>query len=395
MYNQMHEDYRESMAEDNGNYSYTAEDEERRKHFFDSITSESSLQEELTRQAKLTEAAPGVLKAFDYVVGSLDDSGFLTTPLPDLALSSSLPLADVQEASRLLKTLEPPGIGAVSLRECLLIQLEATGKKGSVAWQIIRDFYELLLRRRIPELARRVGVSAEAISESMEEIAALDPAPGRRFSEDSNRVVVPDVTVYKDEMGEWIIVLNNDYIPRLRLAPAYKDLLAKGTLAKKDKDYIQDKFRSGKFIISSIEQRQQTIERITREILKFQKDFFEEGPSKLRPLTMSQVADVVGVHETTVSRAIANKYIQTPHGLFDMKYFFTPGYKGESGESVSNTSVKDRIAKIIEGENTAHPLSDQQIVAILGKEGITIARRTVAKYREELGILPTNLRRQY
>jgi RNA polymerase sigma-54 factor len=395
MYNQMHEDYRESMAEDNGNYSYTAEDEERRKHFFDSITSESSLQEELTRQAKLTEAAPGVLKAFDYVVGSLDDSGFLTTPLPDLALSSGLPLADVQEASRLLKTLEPPGIGAASLRECLLIQLEATGKKGSVAWQIIREYYELLLRRRIPELARRVGVPAEAVSEAIEEIAALDPAPGRRFSADANRVVVPDVTVYKDEMGEWVIVLNNDYIPRLRLAPAYKDLLAKGTLAKKDKDYIQDKFRSGKFIISSIEQRQQTIERITREILKFQKDFFEQGPSKLKPLTMSQVADVVGVHETTVSRAIANKYIQTPHGLFEMKYFFTPGYKGEGGESVSNTSVKDRLAKIIEGEDAAHPLSDQQIVAILGKEGITIARRTVAKYREELGILPTNLRRQY
>jgi RNA polymerase sigma-54 factor len=395
MYNQMHEDYRESMAEDNGNYSYTAEDDERRKHFFDSITSESSLQEELTRQAKLTEAAPGVLEAFDYVVGSLDDSGFLTTALPDLALSAGMPLADVQEASRLLKTLDPPGIGAASLRECLLIQLEATGKKGSVAWQIIRDYYELLLRRRIPELARRVGVSAEAVSEAIEEIAALDPAPGRRFSADSNRVVAPDVTVYKDEMGEWIIVLNNDYIPRLRLAPAYKDLLAKGTLAKKDKDYIQDKFRSGKFIISSIEQRQQTIERITREILKFQKDFFEEGPAKLRPLTMSQVADVVGVHETTVSRAIANKYIQTPHGLFDMKYFFTPGYKGGDGESVSNTSVKDRIAKIIEGEDTAHPLSDQQIVAILGKEGITIARRTVAKYREELGILPTNLRRQY
>ncbi|HNX03987.1 MAG TPA: RNA polymerase factor sigma-54 [Opitutales bacterium] len=395
MYNQMHEDYRESMAEDNGNYSYSTEDEERRKHFFDSITSETSLQEELARQAELTDATPAVLKAFDYVVGSLDDNGFLSTPLPDLALSAGLPLADVQEASRLLKTLDPAGIGATSLRECLLLQLEAAGKKSSVAHQIIKDYYELLLRRRIPELARRVGVTPDAVTEALEEIATLDPAPGRKFSADSNRVVVPDVTVYKDEMGEWVIVLNNDYIPRLRLAPAYKDLLAKGTLAKKDKDYIQDKFRSGKFIISSIEQRQQTIERITREILKFQHDFFEEGASRLRPLTMSQVADVVGVHETTVSRAIANKYIQTPHGLFDMKYFFTPGYKGEDGSSVSNTSVKERIAKIIEAENSAKPLSDQQIVTILGDEGITIARRTVAKYREELGILPTNLRRQY
>jgi RNA polymerase sigma-54 factor len=395
VFSQMHEDYRESMAEDNGNYTYTSEDEERRKHFFDSITSETSLQEELTRQAELTDASPSVLHAFEYLVGSLDNNGFLSAPLSDIALSANLPLADMQEAGRLLKTLEPPGIGAANLRECLLIQLEASGRKSSVAYQIIKEYYELLLRRRIPELSRRVGVTPDAVTEALQEISDLDPAPGRKFSADSNRVVVPDVKVYKDEMGEWIIVLNSDYIPHLRIAPAYKELLAKGTLNKGDKDYIQDKFRSGKFIISSIEQRQQTIERITREILKFQHDFFEEGPSRLKPLTMSQVADVVGVHETTVSRAIANKYIDTPYGVFDMKYFFTPGYTGESGESVSNTSVKERIGKIIEAENPAKPLSDQQIVTILAEDGITIARRTVAKYREELGILPTNLRRQY
>jgi RNA polymerase sigma-54 factor len=395
VFNQMHEDYRESLAEDNGNYTFSSEDDEKRKHFFDSITSETSLQEELSRQAELTDAKPGVLKALEYIVGSLDDNGFLSSPLPELALSANMPLADMQEASRLLKTLDPPGIGAANLRECLLIQLEASGRKSSVACQIIRDYYELLLRRRIPELARRVGVTPDAVTEALEEISELDPAPGRKFSADSNRVVVPDVRVYKDEMGEWVIVLNSDYIPHLRISPEYKDLLAKGTLAKKDKDYIQDKFRSGKFIISSIEQRQQTIERITREILKFQHDFFEEGPSKLKPLTMSQVADVVGVHETTVSRAIANKYIDTPYGVFDMKYFFTPGYTGEGGESVSNTSVKERIGKIIEAENPAKPLSDQQIVVILSENSIKIARRTVAKYREELGILPTNLRRQY
>lgn len=395
IFSQMHEDYREAMAEDNGNYSYTSDDEERRKHFFDSITGETSLQEELTRQAELTEAKPSVLKAFEYIVGSLDDSGFLTTSLSDLALVSELPLADLQEAHKLLKTLDPPGIGATSLRECLLIQLENAGRKGSVAHQIIKDYYELLLRRRIPELARRCGVTADTVTEALEEISTLDPSPGRKFGADSNRVVVPDVTIRKDEMGEWVITLNNDYIPRLRISPVYKEMLARGGIGKKDREYIQDKFRSGKFIISSIEQRQQTIERITREILKMQNDFFEEGPSKLRPLTMSQVADVVGVHETTVSRAIANKYIDTPHGVFDMKYFFTPGYKGQDGESVSNTSVKERIAHIIEGENHAKPLSDQQIVSILAEEGIKIARRTVAKYREELGILPTNLRRQY
>ena len=394
-YSEMQEDYRASLADENGNYSYTSDDEEKRKHFFDSITGETSLQDELMRQAELTDATPGVLKALEYLIGSLDDSGFLTNSESDLALAANLPLSDMQEAHRLLKTLEPSGIGATSLRECLLIQLESAGKKNTVAYQIIKDYYELLLRRRIPELSRRVGVTPDAVADAIGEIAALDPAPGRKFSPDSNRVVVPDVTVYKDEMGEWNVILNSDYIPHLRISPAYKDILAKGQLARKDRDYIQDKFRSGKFIISAIEQRQQTIERITREILKFQRDFFEEGPSKLKPLTMNQVAEVVGVHETTVSRAIANKYISTPHGVFDMKYFFTPGYTGEGGESVSNTSVKEKIGRIIEAENHAKPLSDQQIVAILADEGIKIARRTVAKYREEMGILPTNLRRQY
>ncbi|MFP4281867.1 MAG: RNA polymerase sigma-54 factor, partial [Opitutales bacterium] len=202
-------------------------------------------------------------------------------------------------------------------------------------------------------------------------------------------------TVYEDEHGNWQIELNNDYIPRLRISSAYKEMLAKGVLKGKDREYLQEKFRSSKFLISSIEQRQQTIERITREILNFQLAFFESGSSRLRPLTMNQVAEKVGVHETTVSRAIANKYIRTPHGVFEMKYFFTPGYQGQDGTSLSNTSVKERIAKIIENEPPRKPLSDQKVVEILAKEGVTIARRTVAKYREELGILPTNLRRRY
>ena len=179
------------------------------------------------------------------------------------------------------------------------------------------------------------------------------------------------------------------------MSQSYKDLIAKGKLSKQEKEYLQEKLRSGKFLISSIEQRQQTIEKITREILRVQIDFFEKGVSKLRPLTMTQVAEAVGVHETTVSRAIANKFIQTPHGVFEIKYFFTPGYKSGHGESVSNTSVKDMIAGLVQGENTAHPLSDQEIVKRLAERDIKIARRTVAKYREELGILPSNLRRQY
>ncbi len=389
------EDWRELYAEENDQHSYHSEDEERRQYFFDSLTTETSLQEHLIHQAELTDASPAVLKSLEYLIGSLDDNGFLSVPLSDLALTSGLPMDDLQAAAQLLKTLEPAGIGAQNLQECLLLQLQAAGKSNGLAWQIVRKHYDLLLKRRIPDIARKLEVEKEQVEEAVEEIGALDPAPGRKFAEDKNRVVVADVVVERDDAGEFIIHLNNDYIPRLRISSTYKDLIAKGNLSAEEKEYLQEKLRSGKFLISSIEQRQQTIERITRELLVFQREFFLEGPAKLRPLTMSQVAASVGVHETTVSRAIANKFIQTEYGLFEFKYFFTPGYRVESGEEVSNTTVKEEIRKIIEGEPPTNPYSDQDIVEILAQEGITIARRTVAKYREELGILPTHMRRRY
>ena len=201
-------------------------------------------------------------------------------------------------------------------------------------------------------------------------------------------MVVPDVTVEEDR-GEWKIILNSDYIPRLRISNTYKEMIAKGSLSKDERDYVRERMRSGKFLINSIEQRQQTIERITREIIKVQEEFFREGVAKLKPLTMTQIADAVGVHETTVSRAIANKFIKTPHGVFEFKFFFTPGYQADSGESVSNTSVKEMIDELVSLEDKSHPLSDQEIVAKLQEKGINIARRTVAKYREELGLLPS------
>jgi RNA polymerase sigma-54 factor len=309
-------------------------------------------------------------------------------------LLANLPLATMQEAAKLLKTFEPAGIGAESLSDCLLIQLAQKGREKSVATRIIRDHFELLVRRRIPDLARKTGLAPEVIQEAIEEIGTLDPAPGRRFADDANRVVVPDVTV-EDDGGEWKIILNHDYIPRLRLSNTYKELIAKGKLSKQESDYLREKLRSGKFIINAIEQRQRTIERITREIIKHQGEFFTEGVSKLKPLTMTQIADIIGVHETTVSRALANKYIKTPHGVFEMKFFFTSGYQSDAGLAVANTSVKEMIADIIAGEDPGKPLSDQEIVGLLEAKGLKIARRTVAKYREELGLLPSNLRRRY
>ena len=388
------QDWRDHLSDVGGVRQTSNEEDERRQHFYDSLTTETSLQEHLMGQAEQSDCRPAVLTALRFLIGSLDDRGYLTATLSDIALLGNLPLATIQEGAKLLQSFEPAGIGAENLSDCLLIQLAQKGREKSVAARIIRDHFELLVRRRIPDLARKTGLTAEVIQEAIEEIGTLDPAPGRRFAEDANRVVVPDVTVEADG-GEWKISLNHDYIPRLRLSDTYKELIAKGKLSKQESDYLREKLRSGKFIINAIEQRQRTIERITREIIKHQGAFFAEGVSKLKPLIMTQIADIIGVHETTVSRALANKYIKTPHGVFAMKYFFTSGYQSDAGAAVANTSVKEMIADLIAGEDPGQPRSDQEIVGLLEAKGLKIARRTVAKYRVELGLLPSNMRRRY
>jgi RNA polymerase sigma-54 factor len=388
------QDWRDHMSDTGGVRPTSSEEDERRQHFYDSLTTETSLQQHLMEQAEMSDHTAPVLEALRFLIGSLDDRGYLTSTLSDIALLAQLPLETVQEASRLLKTFDPPGIGAENLADCLLTQLNLLGRGKSVAARIVRDHFDLLVRRRIPDIARKMSLSPEVIQEAIEVIGTLDPAPGRRFADDANRVVVPDVTVEKDN-GEWQIILNHDYIPRLRLSGTYRELIAKGRLSKQESDYLREKLRSGKFIINAIEQRQRTIERITREILRHQHEFFEEGVAKLKPLTMTQIADIIGVHETTVSRALANKYIKTPHGVFEMKFFFTSGYQSQAGEAVANTSVKEMIADLIAAEDPAAPRSDQDLVGLLQEKGLKIARRTVAKYREELGLLPSNLRRRY
>ncbi|MFP4352641.1 MAG: RNA polymerase factor sigma-54 [Puniceicoccaceae bacterium] len=393
--NRLDESWRDSIGGDSAPRTTTSDDEERRKHFFDSFVGEVSLQEHLFSQADLADMDGGDRKALEYLIGSLDRDGFLNDEVGNIALSADLPLTKVKAMRELLLSLDPVGIGAVDRRECLLVQLEFSGKEKSLAARILRDHYPLLLRRRIPELARKFGVDTETIHRALEEIGTLDPSPGRRFAEDNNRVIVPDVKVFCDEEGRWQVVLNNDYIPRLRISRLYKELIAQGRLPQKDRDYLREKIRSGRFLMNSIEQRQQTVERIARQLVDLQREFFESGVSRLKPLTMSRVADIIEVHETTVSRAIANKYIDTPHGIFPLKYFFTAGYRTEKGESVSSRSVKDTIQQLVENEDPAKPYSDQAIVEILKEKGFRIARRTVAKYREELGILATNLRREY
>lgn len=394
IFNKLDEDWKEYFAQENNNRNFTSEDAKRRQHFFDSLVNETSLQEHLSEQAKLAETTNDENKAVQFLIGSLDKRGFLNSTISDVALITGLPLKAVQNAHTLLMSLEPAGVGCFDLQHCLLFQLESKNRKDSLPYKIIKDHYKLLLRRRIPEIARKTSSSIYETQSAFEEIGTLDPSPASAFSEDTNRIIVADATVTKGEK-EWEIQLNNEMIPRLRINPVYKELLAKGTMNSKEKAYIQDKMRSGRFLMSSIEQRQQTIERITRQLLDLQLEFFEKGVSALKPLTMNQVAENVGVHETTVSRAIANKYIETPHGIFEFKYFFTPGLQSKSGGTVSNKSVKETIALIIESEDPSKPYSDQELVRMLSEKDVKIARRTVAKYREEMGILPTNLRRRY
>lgn len=390
------EDLRQQFAEENSGQNYNTEDETRREHFLNSLVLETSLQQHLIQQAELSNCTESEREALLYLIGSLDDHGFLTESLSNCALQSRLPLGLMQAAAELLKTFDPPGIGTANLQDCLDTQLARIGEApDSLSRRILREHFKLLVRRRIPELARLTNAKPDEIQDAITQIGGLDPAPGKRFAPDTNTIVNPDVTVFLDEYDQWQVHLHNDYIPKLRINSTYKAMLAKNTLSKSEKEFLLERLRSGKFLINSIEQRQQTIERITRELLFHQREFFEEGVAKLRPLTMNTVAQAVNVHETTISRATANKYIRTPHGTFPFKYFFTTGYKSASGDAVSNKSVQDMIAQLIEEENPAKPLSDQAIVNLLQEKDIKIARRTVAKYREALGILATNLRRRY
>jgi RNA polymerase sigma-54 factor len=293
-----------------------------------------------------------------------------------------------------IQTFDPPGVGARDLRECLLCQLERAGHVDTLEYRIIKDFMDALGKRRIPEIARGTGCEVDEVQEALLRIARLEPRPGRAYLPDNDQYVLPEVFVQRSG-GEFAVTTNNEHIPHLRISNTYKDLMSQGGNSSEVRNYIREKIRAGKFLIKSLHQRQQTILNIAREIVHRQRDFMEKGVAFLKPLTMVQVAQVVGVHETTVSRAVSGKYMDTPQGIFEMKYFFTAGIQTASGDGMSNTSVKDMIAEIFKKEDTTKPLSDQEVVKMLKEKGIVIARRTVAKYRTELNILPSNLRKVY
>ena len=388
------DEWRDYMAQ-SGTYSARSqEDEEKRQFFFDSIATQETLQQHLMGQLNQAPLNADDRKTAELIIGNIDDNGFLQVTPEEMALNTGIAEGDFATMLLLIQSFYPPGVGARDLRECLLIQLKRAGKEGSLEYKIVHDHMLDLGKRRFPEIARRMGISVEQVQKCANNISQLDPRPGQIFAAAPQNYVLPDVTVEKID-GQYQVILNGEQIPHLRISNTYKDIMAQDGNGSEVKDYIRDKIRSGKFLIKSIHQRQQTISNIAHQIVLRQKDFLDHGTAHLKPMTMVQIADIVGVHETTVSRAISGKYMSTPQGVFEMKYFFTPGYQTSSGESMSNTSVKEAIMGLVKDENSASPLSDKEIVEILSKRGIPIARRTVAKYRTELNILPSNMRRKY
>jgi RNA polymerase sigma-54 factor len=391
---QIDQEWRDLFSQTNIPLRSSEEEEEKRQFMFDSLTVGTSLQENLLEQARLSDLTPEQRAIAELIIGNIDDYGYLNASIEEMAASTGQPPEKIQEVLRVIQTFHPPGVGARDLRECLLLQLERDGKQDTLEYRIIHDHMEALAKRRVPELARALGRTVEEVEGAIRRIALLEPRPGRAFLPDTDQYIVPEVFVTK-QGDEFVVTTNNEQLPHLRISNTYKELMARPDAPPEVREYIREKIRAGKFLIKSLHQRQQTILNIAKEIVKRQREFMEKGVAYLKPMTMVQVAQAVGVHETTVSRAVSGKYMQTPQGLFEMKYFFTSGIQTASGQDMSNTSVKEIIAEIFKKEDPTRPLSDQEVVQMLAQRGILIARRTVAKYRSELGILPSNLRKVY
>lgn len=391
---QMDQEWRDYFAQTNVPLRPREDEEERRQYMFDSLAAGISLQEYLLEQVRLSELSDEQQPLAELIIGNIDDNGYLRASLEELSFSTNIPIEPIEQVLRVVQSFHPPGVAARNLRECLMLQLERANRQASLEYQIVSEHMDALGKRRFPDIARLLGRRVEEIQEAAERISHLEPRPARDFAASEPLYVVAEVFV-RASGDDYVVSTNNDAVPHLRISNTYKDLMARPNSGQDVRDYIRDKIRAGKFLIKSLHQRQQTILNIAREIVKRQREFMANGVSHLRPMTMAQIAEAVGVHETTVSRAVAGKYMETPQGVFEMKYFFTSGIPTASGVGMSNASVKEVISEMVGKEDKARPLSDEEIVKLLCERGILIARRTVAKYRSELNILPSHLRKVY
>ncbi|MFO7976688.1 MAG: RNA polymerase factor sigma-54 [Candidatus Hydrogenedentota bacterium] len=384
-----------------GDYGRTGPDlsrnrdaDSRRQYYENSITKGESFSAMLLRQLRMAAPEEKDYRIGERIIGDIDDKGYFTGSEEEIAEELGVSVEEVQRVLGLIKQFEPTGVGARDVVECLMLQIDMEYPEEDELKVLVAEHLEELERRQIPAIAKSMGIKPERVEELKEMLAKLNPWPGLEYSSEPAQYVTPDVVVEKMD-GGFEVYLSNESSPELRISNQYRKLMRKAKMSKDEKKYLRDKVESAKWLIRNIEQRQNTILRIARAIVDVQQDFMERGVEAIKPLTLQEIADAVGVHEATVSRTTRGKYMQTPQGLFEMKYFFSPGLKRDSGDVQSSKSVQSLIKKIIDEEDKTKPLSDQKIANQLKTQGINIARRTVTKYRENMGLLPTTMRKVY
>lgn len=369
--------------------------EEEREDFETPLTATTTLAEHLEWQLHMSELEGVQRRIAAFLIREFNDDGYLKRSIEDIGEKQDWETEDVEEALLAIQEFDPPGAGARDLRECLLIQLRQLGNGDVLLKNLVRDHLENLEGRRYKVVAKALKVTLSQVGELVRRIACLEPKPGRPFGAERVQHITPDIYIVK--IGdEYVVVLNDDGLPRLRISSYYKNLLAKGknTATSKEKEYVREKLRSAAWLIRSIHQRQRTIYKVTQSIIKFQRDFLDRGVQALNPLVLRDVAEDINMHESTISRATTNKYVHTPQGIYELKFFFNSGIDSRWGDPVSSEAVKKHISDILRNENHKKPYSDQEIVKKLGKEyGLVIARRTVSKYREVMGILSSTKRK--
>ncbi|MFC4768373.1 RNA polymerase factor sigma-54 [Effusibacillus consociatus] len=360
------------------------------------VRTNHSLEEHLKRQLNLVKASNKERQLASFIIGNLDPNGYLSLPVEEIASMKKCTVEEAEMALRLVQSLEPAGVGARTLEECLLLQaLEIKGVSAAVC-DIIEQYLPDVAQGRISRIASALGITTKQTQEAIDFIRTLDPKPGRWYTNERPAYIVPDVIVER-VAGDYVVIVNDRSMPRLHINDFYRKVLEQNEdgVSKEAKEYISGKLNSALWLLKSIEQRRQTLYKVTEAIVEFQKDFLDHGVRRLRPLTLKQVAEKIGMHESTVSRATAGKYVQTPRGVYELKYFFTSGLSTSVGESASAESIKAKLKSLIEGEDPKQPLSDQRISELLQEDGIQISRRTVAKYREEIGIQSSMQRKRY
>ena len=357
------------------------------------LTETPDLDDHLLWQLRMTVSDELTLEIGEAIIQNLDGDGMLRASVEEVANLGPYPAEEVERALAVVQGLDPPGVAARTLTESLRLQLRHLGLEGSPTDLMVRDCMKQLQTHQYAEIGRQTGMSPEEVAHHVEIIRNLDPRPGARYGRQESNYIVPDVFVVK-EGDEYKVLLNDDGLPRLRISPTYRRMLdVREAGGDETRTYVKEKLRSALWLLKSVDQRQRTIYKVAESIVRHQRGFLDQGIAHLRPLVLRDVATDIGMHESTVSRVVANKYMHTPRGVFEMRFFFHSGITSSLGESVSSVTIKERIRKMIEGEDAAQPLSDSRIAELLDRGGVPLARRTVAKYREELRIPPSNLRK--